>query len=122
MPKGYPVQLLLVDFLGPSPDAAGSPHCIVTMQDAVTKYALMHPIMNMMLTQMEVSTIAVHICHKWVKHLGFPRAICSEMGPNYEMALRTTPCRIARTYKIFEHHPNLCLLEKFHWSVTSLID
>ena len=108
--------------IGPSPDAAGPPHCIVMMQDAMTKYALVHPTMNMMLSQMEVSAIAVHIWDKWVKHFCFLRAICSEMGPDLEMALWVALCWIAGTYKTFEHHPNLRLPEKFHRSVTSLID
>ena len=79
-PKGYPVQVLFVDMISPSPDAAGPPHCIVTMQDAMAKYALTHPIMNMMLPQMEVSTIAVHIWHKWVT-LRLPEGYPQQDGP-----------------------------------------
>ena len=37
MPKGYPVRVLFIDLIGPSPDAAGLTHCIVPMQEAVTK-------------------------------------------------------------------------------------
>ena len=96
-PKGYPVRALFIEVISPSPDAAGLPHCIITMLDVVTKYTLAHPIINMMLPQMEVSTIVVHIWDKWVKHFGFPRAIRREMRPNFEMAFWVALCRIART-------------------------
>ena len=75
-----------------------------------------------MLPCIKVSSIALHIWDMWVKHFGFPRSIRSEMGPDFEMALWFALCRIAGTYKTFEHHPNLRLPEKFHRAVTSLID
>ena len=87
VPKGYLVQVLFINVSGPSPDTAGQTHCIVTMQDGVMKYALAHPIHNMLIPNMEVCAIAVHVWEKWIKHLGFPRSIHSEMGPDFKMAL-----------------------------------
>ena len=65
------------------------------MQDSVTKYALAYPIRNMLIPNMEVSATAVHIWDKCIKHFGFPRSICSEMGPDFEMALWFALCRMA---------------------------
>ena len=68
----------------------------------------------MMIPNMEISAIAVHVLDKWVKHFGFLRSICSEMGAGFEMALWFALCRMARVWRSFEHYPSLLLPEKFH--------
>ena len=71
------------------------------MQDGVMKYALVHPIRNILIPNMEVSTITVHVWDKWIKHFGFLRSIRSEMGPDFEMALCFALYRMAGAYRTF---------------------
>ena len=86
------------------------------------RYVLAHLIMGMKHPQVEIPAIALHVWEKWVKTFRFPGAICSELGPAFEMDLFTALSQIAGVHKVFEHHPNLHLPEKFHQLVASLID
>ena len=86
------------------------------------RYALAHPIMGMKHPQAEVPAIARHVWDRWVNTFGFPKAIRSELGPTFEIGLFTALSRMAGIHKVFEHHPNLYLPEKFHRSVTYMVD
>ena len=80
-----------------------------------------HAIMGMKNPQAEVLAVVQHMWERWVNNFGFPTAICSELGPTFEIELFTALSEIARAHRIFEIPPNLYLQEKFHRSVTYLI-
>ena len=78
--------------------------------------------MGMKHPQVELPSFARHVWERWVNTFRFPKAICSELGPTFEIEFITALFKMAGIHKVFEHHPNLYLPEKFHWLVAFLVD
>ena len=91
------------------PEAEGKLCYVIIIQDRHTKYALADLIPNW-----EPETVVEQLLVSWVRDLGFPRSICSELGNIFEEQVWRALCDWSKVYRPHIPYPILALTEKFH--------
>ena len=99
---GYPLQLVVVDILGPLPQTSNGNKYILVAEDYFTRWLEAWPIPNQ-----ETKTVAEKFLNEMFFHFSLPDQILSDQGQQSESALIAELCSVLQIekFRTTPYHP-----------------